>query len=419
MKKLILSLLLLIPSISFADTATTGNPKLILVSTGSVDRTRSWGDKVNENFSIISASMSTLFSGGVGGGSQSSFAGSKATSAVEMGGFGINNSSGLTLGTGGKITFPDGTTQNTASVGGGGGGSSLKVVVDSGTVFNTVSTMNITQRDFASAFTGSTFTLALSTNVARLDGSSQTFNMGSGIFQINSRELYTRGTTIGFITGVTGQENQFLIKGSASNSNRTFALDRNLSLTGWSLQDYATTVPASYQDIYLNPLGGDIGIATTSAVTPLDVKGTIKSTLLSDYGIMDYWAFGDSITAGAQATSSAFRYPNIIAEKMGYNLHNLGFSGAVLEETGIIDNVFATPVTSQTVSSILIGYNNSRYYAYDIARSTMFEASLNSALVYLALPYCAGKALVRKSDLSRLLLLSILTGPPVLTSAPK
>ncbi len=37
----------------------------------------------------------------------------------------------------------------------------------------------------------------------------------------------------------------------------------------------------------------------------------------------------------------------------------------------------------------------------------------------IALPYCAGNALVIKSDLSRLLLLSILTGPPVLFKAPK
>lgn len=116
MKKLILSLLLLIPSISFADTATTGNPALILVSTGSVDRTRSWGDKINENFSIISASMAAIIAGGViSGGSQSSFAGSKATGAVEMNGFSINNSSGFTLGTGGYITFPDGTTMSSSS----------------------------------------------------------------------------------------------------------------------------------------------------------------------------------------------------------------------------------------------------------------------------------------------------------------
>ncbi len=116
MKKLILSLLLLIPSISYADTATTGNPALILISTGSEDKRRNWGDKINENFSMLSATISAILAGGVvSGGSQSSFAGSKATGAVEMNGFSINNSSGFTLGNGGYITFPDGTTMSSSS----------------------------------------------------------------------------------------------------------------------------------------------------------------------------------------------------------------------------------------------------------------------------------------------------------------
>lgn len=193
MKKLILSLLLLTPSISFADTATTGNPKLILISTGSVDRTRSWGDKVNENFSIISASMATLIAGGTGGGAQSSWAGGKATSPIEMGGYAINNSTSFTLGTGGKIVFPDGTTMITAAVGGGGGGGSLKVVVDSGTVFTTVSTINVTHADFASAFTAATWTVRLSSNVARRD-SDQIF-FGSNTF-LNNLTISTGNLTL-------------------------------------------------------------------------------------------------------------------------------------------------------------------------------------------------------------------------------
>jgi hypothetical protein len=60
MKKLLLSLLLLPPSLSYADTVTQGYVGLLQVSTGVVDPNRNWGDKYNANFGIVAASMTSL-----------------------------------------------------------------------------------------------------------------------------------------------------------------------------------------------------------------------------------------------------------------------------------------------------------------------------------------------------------------------
>lgn len=59
MKKLLFALLVL-PSICYADTYTSGTMALLIPSTGVVD-SRSWADKYNENFKIISSSFSTSF----------------------------------------------------------------------------------------------------------------------------------------------------------------------------------------------------------------------------------------------------------------------------------------------------------------------------------------------------------------------
>jgi hypothetical protein len=83
MKKLLLSLLLLIPGVSYADTVSTGSLSLILITTGSIDRTRHPGDKLNENFQKIDSGITAALAGG-GGGAQSSLAGSIATGTLNM-----------------------------------------------------------------------------------------------------------------------------------------------------------------------------------------------------------------------------------------------------------------------------------------------------------------------------------------------
>lgn len=120
MKKLLALLLLLIPSIAYSDTATSLDPHLILITTGTLDRTRAPGDKLNENFSIISATMNYLLNniGVSGGGAQSSFAGNIATSPLEMSNYAINNTSNVKINNGGLFIQS---------------GSSTALVVSSGT----------------------------------------------------------------------------------------------------------------------------------------------------------------------------------------------------------------------------------------------------------------------------------------------
>lgn len=61
MKKLFLSICLLIPSFSHADSVTSGNVGLLIISTG-VGGGRSWGDKLNSNMQIIASTLSTAVS---------------------------------------------------------------------------------------------------------------------------------------------------------------------------------------------------------------------------------------------------------------------------------------------------------------------------------------------------------------------
>ena len=47
-----------------ADSVTSGSVGLLIVSTGVVDSSRNWGDKINSNFEIVASSMSDLISAG-------------------------------------------------------------------------------------------------------------------------------------------------------------------------------------------------------------------------------------------------------------------------------------------------------------------------------------------------------------------
>jgi hypothetical protein len=77
------------------------------------------------------------------------------------------------------------------------------------------------------------------------------------------------------ITGGSGIEDRvrFITAGGAS--NRTLDFDRTLASSAWSLQGRLTNNSASYTNILLNPLGGNIGIGTTSPWRTLSVTGTV------------------------------------------------------------------------------------------------------------------------------------------------
>lgn len=60
MKKLIFGLLLFPLSHLWADSVTTGNLGLLKPSTNTIDKSRSWADKLNTNFDIIDATFTTI-----------------------------------------------------------------------------------------------------------------------------------------------------------------------------------------------------------------------------------------------------------------------------------------------------------------------------------------------------------------------
>lgn len=170
-KLLIISAVLLINSVCYADTQTSGSVKLLKPSTGTIDTNRSWADKINSNFDIIASTLGNLvgvaqnpviFSSNIVDGQvmgRDIAAGTISSSHTNLPSFNsllyintnyfvVNSGSvsiqGTFISTNGfavngasvtTITFPDGTIQKTAptaSVGGSGGVSSFTWTLASG-----------------------------------------------------------------------------------------------------------------------------------------------------------------------------------------------------------------------------------------------------------------------------------------------
>jgi lysophospholipase L1-like esterase len=84
--------------------------------------------------------------------------------------------------------------------------------------------------------------------------------------------------------------------------------------------------------------------------------------------------FGDSITAGMSATAPEFRWPNLLAERLGIaTLHNKGISGTVMQHSPMADGK-PKPQSGREryqrdllgadraeIVAILYGFNDARY----------------------------------------------------------
>jgi lysophospholipase L1-like esterase len=98
-------------------------------------------------------------------------------------------------------------------------------------------------------------------------------------------------------------------------------------------------------------------------------------------------AFGDSITAGLQASSDQRRYANLVASTIGWTLTNKAQSGGLLADQ-------ATAIYSETVapdadSFILTGYNDMRRFGTDNEGLAYFRNALSATMAWLALPESA------------------------------
>jgi len=145
-----------------------------------------------------------------------------------------------------------------------------------------------------------------------------------------------------------------------------------------------------------------IGTTTTGSSTALTVEGdtymsgdtsvggrlvaaTSKLRYVGNTAVTSYYAYGDSITEGSASTAVSNRYVNVIKDTLGYdNFYNMGVGGAVLEASGVIDNIYAQPVSTGTVATFMTGYNNHRYFG--LTRLDVYKQALPVALAYLAIP---------------------------------
>lgn len=145
-------------------------------------------------------------------------------------------------------------------------------------------------------------------------------------------------------------------------------ISENKKVSGIQIANIATQTPVTLYDLNITKTG----------------QGIVSVRL--DKALQNLVAYGDSITVGALSTTYANRYVNLIAKAFGMNFVNLGFSGSVLEEPGQLDSMYAQNINDTSVSTLLTGYNNHRYYGTDANRLDTYEKALPAALVYLSTP---------------------------------
>lgn len=99
-----------------------------------------------------------------------------------------------------------------------------------------------------------------------------------------------------------------------------------------------------------------------------------------------YKSFGDSITQGYYASTEANRYVNLIATNKGFNLTNVGLSGARMGDAAMIDNMYAEVVASSNVYTLLTGVNDQRVTGTSSAYLETYRGCLMAGVSWLAIP---------------------------------
>jgi uncharacterized repeat protein (TIGR02543 family) len=127
-------------------------------------------------------------------------------------------------------------------------------------------------------------------------------------------------------------------------------------------------------------------VSTTYSVTlSKDGTGTGVVRVINNDAKLIH-TYGDSITAGSSASAISKRWVNLLASGLGLSYKNTAVNGSVLEEAGQIDNIYAQNVDASSISAILTGYNNHRYYNTSLTRLDTYKQALPVALAYLSIP---------------------------------
>jgi lysophospholipase L1-like esterase len=96
--------------------------------------------------------------------------------------------------------------------------------------------------------------------------------------------------------------------------------------------------------------------------------------------------FGDSITEGYYASTTANRYANLVATRKGWTLTNVGSSGKRMNDAEILDAMYAETVTSAKNYSLMIGTNDAQASGSNEAKLDNFRGCLAAGIAWLAIP---------------------------------
>jgi Cu/Ag efflux protein CusF len=126
---------------------------------------------------------------------------------------------------------------------------------------------------------------------------------------------------------------------------------------------------------------------STAQQTALDLKANL-SILTSETINQNstYQAFGDSITAGSGASTSANRYVNLVAAEKGWTLTNYGVGGARLNDHYIMDAILNISTSYTGNYSLMCGTNNYHRDTDDKAYQASFREGLMACVAWLAIP---------------------------------
>ena len=103
-------------------------------------------------------------------------------------------------------------------------------------------------------------------------------------------------------------------------------------------------------------------------------------------GVTSFHAFGDSLTVGVNASPPEKSYVALIAAKFGLKPDNKGWSSTMLHEPGEAAAILNTPVNDKTVSTLLPGLNNVRYFGANVAALRMYRNTLYALAAWLTIP---------------------------------
>lgn len=133
----------------------------------------------------------------------------------------------------------------------------------------------------------------------------------------------------------------------------------------------------------------DPGVLSNGALicSAESLRESLGIFMISAYGIgLRGQAFGDSITYGANATTAANQWVDLVAATTGWSMTNSGISGRELPDNAAL-SIYAKAVLEGDNYVLLSGYNDMRHHGLSAAGQLTYQKTLYAVLVWLGIPH--------------------------------